>query len=78
MIEIESNIIFDGKFPEFDTETIRNEPMIFNGSPGFSYEAGGPITRAFLTALNNDWDGTDHPTPIVFDSRVHMLMPAWH
>lgn len=68
---------FDSRFsygkllPDFSPDVVKNEPMFFNCSPDFAYEHGGPITRAFFDALEGE-------APIVFDSRVHMLMPGWY
>lgn len=56
---------------------IKNEPMFFNSSVAFAWSRGGPITRAFLEALPEEWMANDAP-PLVFDSRVHMLMPGWY
>jgi hypothetical protein len=47
--------------------------MFFNSDWNFAHENGGEITRAFLGALPPDWREN-----IVFDSRVHMLMPGWY
>ena len=54
-------------------DCIKNEPMFFNADFNFAMEKGGDITRAFLNALPMDWK----QAPLVFDSRVHMLMPEW-
>lgn len=53
---------------------IKNEKMFFNCDFDFAYENGGAITRSFLDSLPNDWKNN----PLVFDSRVHMLMPGWY
>lgn len=55
-------------------EAIKNEQMFFNCDLGFAYENGGPITRSFIMNLPEDWNKGD----VVFDSRVHMLMPGWY
>ncbi|QZI80172.1 hypothetical protein 172859UKE1_246 [Escherichia phage vB_EcoM-172859UKE1] len=55
-------------------DKIKNEPMFFNCSLEFAYNNGGPITRSFIMNLPDDWN-TDQ---VVFDSRVHMLMPGWY
>lgn len=52
---------------------IKNEPMFFNATWHFAHLLGGEITKAFLEALPEDWKSG----PMVFDSRVHMLMPGW-
>jgi hypothetical protein len=54
-------------------DCIKNEPMFFNADVEFAREMGGPITQAFFDSLPKDW----LDCPIVFDSRVHMLMPGW-
>jgi|SRR6478736_380770 len=53
---------------------IKKEPMFFNSDFKYAYENGGEITRSFLDALPEDWKNE----PLVFDSRVHMLMPGWY
>jgi hypothetical protein len=73
---------FNSQFEELGTfatmiknEDIKNEPMFFNCDLKFAYENGGPITKSFLSSLPNDWK---YPEEVVFDSRVHMLMPGWY
>lgn len=55
-------------------EQIKSEPMFFNCDLNFAWDKGGPITRSFISALHLDWTNRD----VVFDSRVHMLMPGWY
>lgn len=55
-----------------DSKDVKNEPMFFNCSWDFAYENGGPITQSFLLSLPSEWH-----KDVVFDSRVHMLMPGW-
>lgn len=55
-------------------EQIKDEPMFFNSDLLFAYNRGGPITRSFIDALPEDWQRDK----VVFDSRVHMLMPGWY
>ena len=55
-----------------DVETVKNEEMFFNCDLDFARLHGGPITHAFIDALPEDWKQGD----VVFDSRVHMLMPG--
>ncbi|QAY00152.1 hypothetical protein EcWhh1_222 [Escherichia phage EcWhh-1] len=62
---------FAGKI---SNDKIKNEPMFFNSSLAFAFDNGGPITRSFIMNLPDDWN-TDQ---VVFDSRVHMLMPGWY
>lgn len=54
--------------------------MVFGASPAFAHEHGGPLTRAFLEAL--DLVGM---AGIIVDTRSHMLFPGhfpaiggWH
>lgn len=47
--------------------------MFFNCDYNFAYANGGPITRSFLNQLPIGWQ-----KEVVFDSRVHMLMPGWY
>lgn len=63
-----------GQMDEFEESVIKNEPMFFSASLKYAMEHGGPITKNFLNLL--PWrcdDGT-----MIFDSRVHMLMPGWY
>lgn len=58
---------------DIDNSIIKSEPMFFNSDLKFAYEKGGLITKSFIDNLPEDWkDG------VVFDSRVHMLMPGWY
>lgn len=73
-ISINSNISNVGYVDrKFTDQEIKNEPMLFNNNGGSAYEQGGPITRAFLSELPRSWT----MSPLVIDSRVHMLMPGW-
>lgn len=63
-----------GGFANFiSNDEIKNEPMFFNSDLEFAYENGGPITRSFIENLPLDWK-----SDVIFDSRVHMLMPGWY
>jgi hypothetical protein len=63
-----------GGFAEdVDNSAIKNEPMFFNCDLDFAHKEGGEITKAFIDALPDEW----FRQPVVFDSRVHMLMPGW-
>lgn len=53
---------------------IKKETMFFNSDFEFAYRNGGKITRSFLANLPAEWK----EQPLVFDSRVHMLMPGWY
>ncbi len=59
------------EFGDFDQAAVKNEPMLFNCDFRTAYEIGGPITRAFLDAIECDGYGG------IIDTRVHMLMPVW-
>lgn len=60
---------------KFDSDSqIKDEPMFFNSDYHFAMLNGGGITRAFLAAVPMEWK----TAPLVFDSRVHMLMPGWY
>lgn len=58
---------------DIGNESIKNEPMFFNSNLQYAYKNGGDITRSFIDNLPDDWKNID----VVFDSRVHMLMPEW-
>lgn len=71
----DSNIRIGRRFAEHSSnEDIKREPMFFNSDWQYAFDNGGPITRSFLSALPYDWK----IGPLVFDSRVHMLMPGWY
>jgi hypothetical protein len=57
-------------------DAIKNEPMFFNSSVEFAFNNGGPITRSFLNAAMRQYHTPEQK--MVFDSRVHMLMPGWY
>lgn len=59
---------------DFDDNEIKNEPMLFNNDYFGALKNGGFITRSFLKSLPFDWCCS----PLVIDSRVHMLMPGWY
>ena len=54
-------------------DEIKKEPMFFNCDLKFAYSNGGAITKSFINNLPKDWWDN-----VVFDSRVHMLMPGWY
>lgn len=58
---------------EISNDEIKKEPMFFNTDLKFAYENGGEITKSFIDNLPEDWKEN-----VVFDSRVHMLMPKWY
>ena len=59
---------------ELKNDIIKKEPMFFNSDFNYAMENGGEITKSFLNSLPEDWKNG----PLVFDSRVHMLMPGWY
>ena len=73
-MKIKSNFVYRGKFQsQWDSDIIKNEPMLFNCDMEAAKNMGGPITRNFLENMPDDYKQTE----IVVDSRVHMLMPGW-
>lgn len=63
-----------GNFAQsISNEQIKKEVMFFNSDLDFAYKNGGVITKSFIDNLPFDW-----LTDVVFDSRVHMLMPNWY
>jgi hypothetical protein len=70
--KFQSDIKLLNKFECSESE-IKKEPMFFNSDYQFAFDNGGEITKAFLSALPNEWKDN-----VVFDSRVHMLMPGWY
>ena len=73
-MEFNPEIKYITDFAQFiPNEAIKNEPMFFNSSLEYAYEHGSSITRSFIDALPVGWK-----KDVVFDSRVHMLMPGWY
>ena len=70
VIRFDSGFDVLSKLPLFTGQAVKDEPMIFSGDYAFSWEHGGPITRAFLELLPDK--------NCVIDSRTHMLMPGWY
>lgn len=76
-MRIDSSISYGPKFDaDFNDEDIKNEPMFFNSSYDFASNNGGPITRGFLKAFASCREAP--LDSLVFDSRVHMLMPGMY
>lgn len=70
-----SQVVIGGPFATYSSnDEIKNEPMFFNCDKQFAMEKGGRITQSFLAAVTQAWGDV----PMVFDSRVHMLMPGWY
>jgi hypothetical protein len=65
--------MFGSKLTKFSQDIIKNEPMLFSCDAKAAYDLGGPITRDFLNHMLT-FDKLDN---LIFDSRVHMLMPGW-
>jgi hypothetical protein len=59
---------------DIDNSIIKVEPMFFNSSLEYAYDNGKEITKSFIDNLPSDWKNGN----VVFDSRVHMLMPGWY
>lgn len=59
---------------DFTEQQVKDEPMLFDCDMQSAMDMGGPITRAFIAALPRLW----FDEPVVFDSRVHMLMEGWY
>lgn len=68
-MKIESYFNTGDDLPDFDQDTVKNEPMFFSADTLYAYKHGGPITRAFISKFGLSG---------IFDSRVHMLMPGWY
>lgn len=77
-MQINSQFRVGNSIPHFDDEVIKNEPMFFNCSLMYALKFGGPITKAFFKALIPSIPRSVKLVDVVFDSRVHMLMPGWY
>ncbi len=66
--------ILEPMMPSASEEAIKQEPMLFKCDRAHAQYWGGPLTRAFLSALPKEF----HRNPIYVDSRTHMLMPGWY
>lgn len=74
-MKFDSQIQYLGTFNDnWGKEVISDEPMFYRASCEFAYQHGGPITKAFLDNMPEDWKSID----VTIDSRVHMLMPSWY
>lgn len=70
-----SNVIPLGSFASLiSNDEIKKEPMFFNSNLNFALQNGGNITKSFIASLPQDWLIDN----VVFDSRIHMLMPGWY
>ncbi len=70
-----SSIIELGGFGhEVSNDCLKNETMFFNSGLAFAYDNGGDATKSFIDRLPAEWQSD----LVVFDSRVHMLMPGWY
>ena len=74
VFEFDSQITLGDEVPDFDTNIIKNEPMLFSCSQKAARELGGPITREFLRHLSLEFLWRND---LIIDSRVHMLMENW-
>jgi hypothetical protein len=74
-MKIDSQIEFiDQIHFNYTVDEIKNEPMLFNNDLTGAFYNSGEITKDFLCCLPFDWQ----ESPLVIDSRVHMLMPGWY
>ncbi len=78
---MKSEKIFNSQFKKLNgfaqglsNDLIKKEPMFFNSDLEYAYENGGNVTKEFIDALPKEWKLSE----VVFDSRVHMLMPGWY
>lgn len=73
-VSFDSNVIALRTFKsDWTDKEIKAEPQLFNCDLLNAYNLGGPITKAFLDAMPEEW----HKQQLVVDSRTHMLMPGW-
>ncbi len=71
VIPIDSGILLGKKLDiKYNKSDLKSEPMLFRATREFARFVGGPLTKAFLNAL--DWEDC------LIDSRVHMLMPGMY
>lgn len=66
--------ILDGQLRTRTVADIKNEPMLFNCDHDAAADKGGALTNEFLHLLPADWQ----QSPLIIDSRSHMLMPGWY
>jgi hypothetical protein len=78
---METDKIFNSQFVKLNgfaqglsNDLIKKEPMFFNSDLEYAYENGSDITKEFIDALPKEWKLSN----VVFDSRIHMLMPNWY
>lgn len=74
----------DGMELYLDTKYVKNEPMIYSGSPDFAHKNGGPITKRILSDLlsHTMFIAVQTFAPdnfsTVIDTRVTMTMPGMY
>ena len=61
------------RMPRFDQGTISRELTLWNADPEYFAAHGGPISRAFVQALPEDWKKDD----IVLKSKLAWLKIGW-
>jgi hypothetical protein len=73
------------ELPVRDTHAIKNEPMIFSGTPAFAHGKGGPLTKEITKRIldNENFRAVQLFAPtsdfnIVIDTRVTMTMPGMY
>lgn len=81
-VTLKSRVVPVGRMTLFTEDVIKDEPMYHKANEMFvKFDTEqGPITKAFFTALPDDWKPHSQ-VPIsgaLFDSRVHMLMDGWY
>lgn len=54
-------------------DMMKNEPMLFNCNLKGAEQLGGPLTKAVLNLLPNEWKDV----PLRIDSKTVMLMEGW-
>jgi hypothetical protein len=59
---------------DFDTDLVKNEPMLYRADFEFAYDNGGELTHKFLAKLAFD---SGHLNWSI-DSKVAMLMKGWY
>jgi hypothetical protein len=61
----------------FSDEMVKNEPMLWRTTVANAKNSlGGPLTKAFIEALPDEWRAD--PNRTIIDSRSHMLMKGWY
>lgn len=71
--------------PVRDTHEIKNEPMVFSGSPEFAHHKGGPLTKELTRKIMMhpmfgavQLFAPENQFNVVIDTRVTMTMPGMY